>query len=955
MIEAFHRDTVKYALGILILLAFLAILGIYLLFLGRIGLGNTASLFLAGQGNGDDVNQRLASVQSEIDQTLAQVRALEAANQPAAPANPATSAAPAPKYLKISQFAASQTNVPSGTQVTFTYGAINTARGEAFRLLLQCPPGVTAAYSNGGNVCRQTINDALAIDNSGSYTVTLTNSGSQPGVIIAVLLASDITDNAIFFRDSRVLTIAVMPSGQAYNYNSYSGGPLSLTSNPSGAGAPATISFTATISNLTQCVQSHWEFGDGYHSESDPVCPNSFLNSLAKTVFETHVYNQPGTYTATFIAGNDRVSNTIYVSAPTAYYSAPSYYPTYSYNPPVYSYVYSNPQPPVYNYGLPSLPDVPTTPYNFHAVSADSNSVTLGWSAPSYGNVVNYTLYRVGTNSLPVPISTSVSACNTNTFSTCYYTISGSQTTFVDGNVSAGNTYTYRLVAGNGYGSSDYSNSLTVNLAQSNSPTVPQTFTASVNGSKIILNWTAPSSGNASNYTIYRKGGNSLTIPITISPNGCNTGDLGLCYYFANGSTFTLVDSNLAPNTAYTYRIIASNPFGISSYSDSLTVISGQSDAPIATPTLNPANRVDALNMVQLSWNSTGANYYRVYRSATRSDALPTNDDNVIGCTAGTTNPCFLNFSGDSRIYSLQAIDNQYDSSKTYYYRVKAYGAAGTSNWSNEVSAFPNNIGGSNPNPVVTADPVITSFTVDGQISPAFSSGTSHTLSYSGTNVSSYKLLVQCPNGVSVSDSNGSNICRTSSADAISVSSNGFFPIAVYNVTSGDQTVAVSILALRSNGTVSNSVTRNIIVHGTAPVVSPTPTPTPVPPPAPNPAPVTDAAITSYLINGQTSPTAASGSMLNLSYAGSNVASYKIFIQCPPNVMVPDPNTGANLCRTSQSSAVSISNSGSYTFAIYNMNNGDQTIPVMLMAFRSDGTLSNTVTRSIIVHAQPGF
>ena len=72
----------------------------------------------------------------------------------------------------------------------------------------------------------------------------------------------------------------------------------------------------------------------------------------------------------------------------------------------------------------------------------------------------------------------------------------------------------------------------------------------------------------------------------------------------------TLTDSNLFPNTVYTYRIIASNPFGASDYSDSLMAIR------TAITSWNPNNesgsRRDNILATLLTWNSVGANYYKV-------------------------------------------------------------------------------------------------------------------------------------------------------------------------------------------------------------------------------------------------------------------------------------------------------------------------------------------------------
>jgi hypothetical protein len=1089
MIEISHKDVVKYLLGILILLAFLAILGIYLFFLGRFPLGGNnygAGVLLAGQQNNDDeVNQRISAVQREIDETLARVRELENANKPAVKpvtnTNTTTAAPAEPKILKITRFTASQALVTSGTQVNFSYASENLSRGVSYRLLLQCPTGVSAIYSNGVNVCRRSITEALPIDNSGNYSATLSNGTSEPATIIAVLLASDITDGLINFRDSKVITVTVMPTGNYVSYNN-SDYTLLLTATPSGAPAPATISFTATLDDLNTCVQSHWEFGDGITSESSAVCLNSVSSIRSRTLFQNHQYNQPGTYTATFYAGSKKVSRTIYISAATTYYSNPTYtpyytytQPTYNYVPPVYNYTYNpQPQPPVYTYNYPSLPDVPTVPTNFRAVSSSNNSVTLNWSAPTYGNVVNYTIYRRGGSSLATPISSSSSTCGNTSGSTCHYTVSGNLTSFTDNNVASGDTYTYRIVANNGYGTSNFSDSLTVTLAESNSPTVPRTFTATVNGGRIILNWSAPTGGNVSSYTIYRRGGNSLPVPVTISPRSCNTSDLDLCYFFVGGSTFSLTDANLLPNTTYTYRIIATNPFGTSEYSDSLTIVSGQAEPAVSTPTLNPANRVDGLGLTQLSWNSVGASYYKVLRSTNRNDAIPSNEDLISGCTTGTTNSCFLSLSGDERIFSTQVNDTRYDTSRIFYYRVRAYSSNGASNWSNEVTANPNTITITPPpivlqtitfssNPVVpivasngttmamcqtsnsistsrlrafttdtlgrdkrfcsftsmdtqsgvfrykfgcygpndrstvdgsllmgtarnfvceevdasgiplvpsnsrsivrncnsgdagtdaicngttltppppVADPVITSYTVDGQTSPNVSSGSLLNLSYSGTNVSSYKLFVQCPANVAATDqSNSSNLCRTNQNDAVSITGGGSYQFAIFNTGSTNQTVNATLLAFRANGTLSHSITRLIVVNPA--VVTPTPTPDPI--------------ITSFNINNQISPLVPSGQMLNLSYTGSNIVSYKLFVSCPANVAATDQSNSSNLCRTSQSDAFTVSTSGSYQMAIYNMNGTSQNVIVALLAFRSNGSLSHSITRTISVSPQPGF
>ncbi|MBI3633410.1 MAG: hypothetical protein HY226_03910, partial [Candidatus Vogelbacteria bacterium] len=136
---------------------------------------------------------------------------------------------------------------------------------------------------------------------------------------------------------------------------------------------------------------------------------------------------------------------------------------------------------------------------------------------------------------------------------------------------------------------------------------------------------------------------------------------------------------------------------------------------------------------------------------------------------------------------------------------------------------------------------------------------------------------------------------------------------------------------------VGNVVSNQIVVNVTAAAVA---TPDPV--------------ITNFLIAGQTTATVNSGASVGLTFSSTNAASYKILFQCPANVAIPDAG-GNNMCRSGESDAIQFPLTGSLQTAIFNMTASNQQVNVTLYALRSNGSSSNSVTRAITVHPQPGF
>jgi chitodextrinase len=168
----------------------------------------------------------------------------------------------------------------------------------------------------------------------------------------------------------------------------------------------------------------------------------------------------------------------------------------------------------------------PTVPTGLAASTPSPTSVDLTWNASSdpESGVATYNIYRDGT-------------------------IAGSSTTtsFTDGSVQAGATYSYRVSAINGDGvESAQSSPLSVTTpsgGDASPPTVPGGLVVTPAGpTRVTLVWstaTDPESGVA-NYRIYRNGA-----------------------FRATSTTTAFADTTVVANTQYTYQVSAVNGAGV--------------------------------------------------------------------------------------------------------------------------------------------------------------------------------------------------------------------------------------------------------------------------------------------------------------------------------------------------------------------------------------------------------
>jgi len=180
-------------------------------------------------------------------------------------------------------------------------------------------------------------------------------------------------------------------------------------------------------------------------------------------------------------------------------------------------------------------------------------------------------------------------------------------------------------------------------------PGAPTGLTATAGSGQVALSWTAGS--NATSYNVYRgtsAGGESAT---PIATNVTNT---------------NLTDTTVVNGTTYYYRVASVNSAGSSAQSNEASATPRLT--PPATPSSPLANA--GFGQITVSWGaSSGATSYSLFRGTSPGGE---------GATAYA-----------SGITATSYTDNGVTAGTTYYYKVAAVNAAGSSAQSSEVSASP--------------------------------------------------------------------------------------------------------------------------------------------------------------------------------------------------------------------------------------------------------------------------
>ena len=261
---------------------------------------------------------------------------------------------------------------------------------------------------------------------------------------------------------------------------------------------------------------------------------------------------------------------------------------------------------------------VPAAPVGPAAAAASSTAINLGWSAAA--GATGYVVQRSpdGTAGWAQVGTPAVAS-------------------FSDAGLTAGTTYYYRVGATDAGGGSAWSAvaAATTTVAAPAAPAAPTLTVASA--AEIDLSW--PAVGGATGYVVQR------------SPDGSTS-----WAQVGTPAASPFADAGLTAGTAYYYRVGATDAGGASAWSAtaSATTVPAQPAAP--TPAVASATELD------LSWAAvTGATGYVVQRSP---------DGLTSWAQVGTA------------VAGLSLPDAGLSPSATYYYRLAATDASGTSAWS---------------------------------------------------------------------------------------------------------------------------------------------------------------------------------------------------------------------------------------------------------------------------------
>ena len=257
--------------------------------------------------------------------------------------------------------------------------------------------------------------------------------------------------------------------------------------------------------------------------------------------------------------------------------------------------------------------------------AAGNKLVTLSWTAS--GGATSYKVYRSTSSGAETLLQSGITS-----------------TSFTNTGLTNGTTYFYKVAAVNAGGTSGLTNevSATPHVAP---PTAPTSLIATAGNAKVSLSWTA--SSGATSYQIYRS---------------TASGDEILLQSGVTTTSFT--NSGLTNGTTYFYKVAAINAGGISDLS------SEASATPQVPPPAAPTNLTASAGntQVSLAWTaSSGATSYQLYRSTTSG--------NETLVQSGITTTSFT--------------DTGLTNGTTYFYKVAAVNAVGTSSLSNEASATP--------------------------------------------------------------------------------------------------------------------------------------------------------------------------------------------------------------------------------------------------------------------------
>ena len=174
------------------------------------------------------------------------------------------------------------------------------------------------------------------------------------------------------------------------------------------------------------------------------------------------------------------------------------------------------------------------------SATASHDSVTLTWDDPGDESITGYViLRRVRENDVGGDFSELVADTGT------------AATTYTDDTVAASTTYTYRIKANNGAGTSERSRWFHIDVPAAPVPDKPTGLSATASHDAITLTWDDPGDDSITGYVILRR----LRYDDPLGHFDELVADTG-------SATTAYIDDTVKANTHYTYRIKAINEHG---------------------------------------------------------------------------------------------------------------------------------------------------------------------------------------------------------------------------------------------------------------------------------------------------------------------------------------------------------------------------------------------------------
>jgi hypothetical protein len=283
----------------------------------------------------------------------------------------------------------------------------------------------------------------------------------------------------------------------------------------------------------------------------------------------------------------------------------------------------------------------PTAPGSLTATVVNGDDVQLTWTAATDNTAVTgYRIYRSATTGFTPDASTLIATV-------------GATTSYLDPDRLTG-TWHYRVIAVDGATNASAPSaqaSATIG-PDSEPPSAPGNFTATVGGDDVHLNWAASTDNvGVTAYKVYESG------PPDFTPGG-NTSTL-LATLGAGSTSYTHANQPVGTSN---YRVVALDSAG--NVSAPSAEVAGTVAGPNAFPPSRPSNLTATVSgdLVDLRWSASsddvGVTSYRVYRSAT-PNFWPFANGNWVGDAPGgvTSFRDHLNLSSGTFYYKVIALD----------------------------------------------------------------------------------------------------------------------------------------------------------------------------------------------------------------------------------------------------------------------------------------------------------